>query len=126
MMQLRTGRWYGLQALPDTLGAPSFSLIFLCEACPDPLEPGAVRLTFIDTCCLTAMRLSRQRLFVLHCTAAYLLARIGEEPLPPTAIALFELTPSWIARCRPDIALQLDRAITTMGVQQALDALLHV
>ena len=125
MMQLRAGRWYGWQALPDVPGAPTFSVIRLCEAKPDPADPGIVRLTFVDSRYPAAAALSRKRLTVLHCTAACLLASVREETRLRRAIALFELTPDWLARCRPDIALQLDLVISATGLQQALDTLLE-
>lgn len=125
MMRLRTGRWYGWQVLPDVPGAPTFSVIRLCDAQPDPADPGMVHVTFVDSQYLAAAALSRKRLTVLHCTAACLLASVSEETRLPSAIALFELTPDWVARCPPDIALQLGVVITATGLQRALDTLLE-
>jgi hypothetical protein len=125
MMKLLTGHWYGWQVLPDAPGAPTFSVIRLCAVRPDPMDRGTVHLTFIDTRYLAAAALSRKRLTVLHCTAAHLFARVREEAAPPSAVALFELTPAWLARCRPDIALQLGAAPSAGGLQQALDTLLQ-
>ena len=125
MMRLRTGRWYGWQTLPDAPGTPTFSVIRLCAANPDPSDPGIVQLTFVDTRYLAAAALAQKRSTVLHCTAAYLLTCISEETRPSSAIALYELTPDWLARCRPDIALQLGVAITATELQQALDTLLQ-
>jgi hypothetical protein len=82
MMRLRTGRWYGWQVLPDAPGAPTFSVIRLCAAKPDPTHPGAVHLTFFEARYLAATALSRIRLTVLHCTSAYLLACVSEETRP--------------------------------------------
>ncbi len=125
-MKLRTGRWYGWQALPDAPGAPTFSVIRLCAAHPDPMVRGTIHLTFVDIRYLAAACLSRERLIVLHCTDSYLLACLSEEPRTTAAIALFELTPDWLVRCRPDIALQLGVAISATELQRALDTLLQI
>lgn len=126
LMKILAGLWYGWQTMPEDDGAPRFTPIRICSATLALRDGLAVDLKFLIPTFSRSVTLSREHLGVICPADDYLVARLRPRLRSPRVAIVSELTPAWLARCCPTIALELGLSVARLGLQQALDAMFTV
>ena len=125
-MRLLAGLWYGWQTMPTNDGAPYFSPIRICSATLGFRHGTAIELKFLNPSDPRGARLSHERLRILCPADESLIAMLDTRLRTRRTAIVSELTPGWLARCCPTVALELGQSVARLGIQQALDAMFTI
>ena len=125
-MRILAGLWYGWQTMPEDDGAPHFTPIRVCSATLAFHDGLVVDLKFLIPTLSRSVTLSREQLGVLCPADDYLVAKLRPRRRSRRVAIISELTPAWLARCCPAVALELGRSVPHRGLQQALDTIFTV
>jgi hypothetical protein len=125
-MRLLAGLWYGWQTMPNRDGAPHFAPIRICSATLGFHEGMVVDLRFLNPSDRAGVRLSHERLRILYPADDYLIAKLDTRLRSRRSAIVSELTPAWLARCCPPVALELGQSVARLGLQQALDTMFTI
>jgi hypothetical protein len=126
LMRILAGLWYGWQTMREEDGAPRFSPIRICSATLALHDGLVVDLKFLIPTFSRSVTLSREHLGLLCPADDYLVARLRPRLRSRRVAIVSELTPEWLARCCPAIALELGLSVSRLGLQQALDTMFTV
>lgn len=122
-MRILAGRWYGWQTMPEEDGAPRFAPIRICSAALALHEGMTLDLKFLIPTFSRGVTLWREHLGVLCPADDYLVARLRTRLRLRRVAIVSELTPAWLVRCCPTIAMELGLGVSRSDLQQALDTM---